>query len=85
MSFYLFGYARSTKEAIILKCDKTNLGWATHLVHGRTPGFGNEYISNETRHDLDKWFKIDFRREPGVTDEINVARAWIMSLDAKGA
>ena len=83
--FYVFGYARVTKEPVILSCYKTSKGWSTRLVHGTTQGFGNDYVSNETRRDLDKWFKIDFKRDPGFTDEINVAKAWLASLHGKGA
>ena len=77
--FYIFGYARRTKEPVIVSYMKTAQGWSSRLVYGNTVGLGNDYVSNEKRQDLDKWFKVDFVREPRVTEERAVAMEWVLS------
>jgi hypothetical protein len=64
IAFFVTGASRLSKDVVTLKITKVPEGWSQRLVsivdNNTDHSLRVDYVSNETRNDLYKWFSSDF-------------------------
>lgn len=58
--FYVVGTTNDGK-VVTLKVTKLDKGWNQSVFAGKAPDLNNQYLSNQTRDELNGWFACDFR------------------------
>lgn len=59
--FYIAGTTRVTGEPHVIKLLKSRKGWQQRRVAGDDAGLDVNYVSRESREQLQEWFACDFR------------------------
>lgn len=63
-------------ELVVVRYDSTSKGWRQRCVDGAVATLNNEYVSGETRDDLNAWLGVDFGTSFRVFSHIEEARAY---------